>query len=109
MIRAIVVATTAAMIFSSANADGRDRNEVHEKCDLMGDVAMTIMTHRQAGMPVATLLETAPANPLGGITQEIVLWAYEVPELHSDDMKKDVSEVFGRRVAEECVQDMMGD
>lgn len=106
--RAIVVAATAALIFSSANAGGRDREEVYEKCDLVGELAMTIMTGRQTGVPIKTLIEGAPASPLGGVTQEIILWAYEVPELHSDDMKREVSEVFSRKVTADCVQDLLG-
>lgn len=99
----------AALIFSGANAGDRDRKEVYEKCDLIGDFAMAIMTGRQAGVPIRAAIEAAPADSLGALAQEIVLWAYDVPELHSDDLKRDVSEVFGKRVAKDCVQDLLGE
>lgn len=109
MRRVIVGAAMAALIFSGANAGGRDRQEVYEKCDQMGDVAMAVMTARQAGVPIEESLKSAPDSAFGAIVQEMVMWAYQVPDLHSDKMKRDVSEVFRMRVTKDCVKDLLGE
>ena len=72
-------------------------------CRNLGEIAQTIMKHRQSGTPISSVIETVNkvfSNPDAvKIMKAIVVEAYETPLYSSESIKEESSEIRSKSFA----------
>ena len=87
----MVLLCVVLSMVSIANAGGS--KDAAEKAEIISDIAKTIMSARQAGVPMSKLMklnhnEKASYAEISDILDEITIDAYEVPRFSTEEYKQ---------------------
>ncbi|MBC6405955.1 MAG: hypothetical protein GDA41_09600 [Rhodospirillales bacterium] len=81
----------------------------HDACERLEEVAREIMTHRQNGASVSSVMKMVTDMPesekLSELLRSWVIYAYQFPRKVSF-MRKDAIKEFGNKIALNCYQGM---
>lgn len=100
-------------VMLSCVCSARAEEDPNQLCESLSLMAKNIMSARQAGVEMSTLIKKADENiskgggdedseKIGAVAKEYIEHAYEYPFAHYEDMRKEVIVEFGNGVYSMC-------